>query len=402
MTDILTPQNEQELSQMIVQAKAQKTPLKITGGGTRSGLGGLVNAQTTLSLKSLSGITLYDPGSLTLVAKAGTSYAEIETTLNAEGQRLAFEPMDHRSIYGTKGEPTIGGIVAGNISGSRRIQSGACRDALIGVRYVCGQGEIIKNGGRVMKNVTGLDLVKLMAGSYGTLGVLSEVAFKTLPAPARQTTLMIAGFTEAEAVTAMSKALGSPFEVTGVAHLPKAQAESQTLFRLEGFDDQVDYRLKKLQDLLVSNQQIEIIEGQKNADLWRSIRNVEMFKADQKQLWRLSIKPSDAPKIAKQLRDKTNAETLFDWGGGLIWANMDDELIHAQSVRQIIKNHSGHATLIRASDQTKSQISVFQPQAAGVAKLSEMIRQKFDPSSILNPNFMTASNLTGGAQKYAN
>lgn len=396
MTDMLIPQNEQELSQMIVQANAQTTPLKITGGGTRSGLGGLVNAQTTLSLKSISGITLYDAGSLTLVAKAGTPFAEIESALASEGQRLAFEPMDHRSIYGTTGEPTIGGIVAGNISGSRRIHAGACRDALIGVRYVSGQGEIIKNGGRVMKNVTGLDLVKLMAGSYGTLGVLSEVAFKTLPAPARQVTLIIAGFTEVEAVTAMSKALGSPFEVTGVAHLPKARAESQTLFRLEGFDDQVDYRLKKLQELLVLNQQIDIIEGQKHNDIWRSIRNVEMFKADQKQLWRLSVTPSDAPDIAKQLRQKTNAETLFDWGGGLIWAHMDDDLVHAQSVRQIIKSHSGHATLIRASDQVKSQISVFQPQAAGVAKLSEMIRQKFDPSSILNPNFMTATNSAEG------
>ena len=395
MTDILTPTDEQAVSQIIRDCKANGQSLKITGGDTRNGFGGMVNATNKLSLKSLSGINLYEPAALTLVAKAGTTYQEIETTLAAEGQRLAFEPMDHRNIYATQGEPTIGGIVACNISGSRRIQAGACRDALIGVRYVCGHGEVIKNGGRVMKNVTGLDLVKLMAGSYGTLGVLTEVAFKTLPMPERQTTLMIEGFSAEQAVKAMAKALGSPFEVTGVAHLPKGQDASKTLLRVEGFDSQVTYRIEKLRDLLAANQQTDVIEGQPHDDLWRGIRNVEIFADQTKQLWRLSIKPSDAVEIAKQLREKANAKLYFDWGGGLIWACMDDELSYGQAVRQVMTGFGGFATLVRASVDTKSQISVFQPLAAGAAKLSAKIRQKFDPDDILNPNFMAIQNITG-------
>ncbi|MBL1419584.1 MAG: FAD-binding protein [Alphaproteobacteria bacterium] len=396
MTEILSPDNEQAVSQIILDCKANNQSVKITSGGTRSGLGGTVQATKTLSLKSLSGITLYEPAALTLVAKSGTTYKEIQTTLAAEGQRLAFEPMDHRSIYTSQGEPTIGGIVAGNISGSRRIQSGACRDAFIGVRYICGHGEVVKNGGRVMKNVTGLDLVKLMAGSYGTLGVMTEVSFKVLPAPERQATLLIAGLSVEQAVNAMSKALGSPFEVTGVAHLPNNQDTSHTLLRVEGFDSQVTYRLDKLRALLVTNQDVKIIEGSKHEDLWQTIRNVDIYNDQAKQLWRISVKPSDAVIIAQQLREKTNADLYFDWGGGLIWAQMDDQLTNAQSVRQIMTGFGGFATLVRASATTKSKISVFQPQASGVAKLSALIRQKSDPSGIFNPNLLTSMNLNGG------
>ncbi|PCI86908.1 MAG: 2-hydroxy-acid oxidase [Hyphomicrobiales bacterium] len=395
MTDILSPNTEQALSEIILDCKANNQSVRITGGGTRSGLGGAVNATKTLSLKLLSGITLYEPAALTLVAKSGTTYKEIQTTLAAESQRLSFEPMDHRSIYANQGEPTIGGIVAGNISGSRRIQSGACRDAFIGVRYICGHGEIVKNGGRVMKNVTGLDLVKLMAGSYGTLGVMTEVSFKVLPAPERQATLQIANFSVEQAVKAMSKALGSPFEVTGVAHLPNTQDASHTLLRVEGFDSQVTYRLDKLRALLVTNQDVEIIEGSKHDALWQSIRNVDIYTDQTKQLWRLSVKPSDAVKISQQLREKANAELYFDWGGGLIWASMDDQLTNAQSVRQIMTGFGGFATLVRASAATKLKISVFHPQAKGVAKLSALIRQKSDPSGIFNPNLLTSMNLNG-------
>uniref|UniRef100_A0A2A4ZAG5 2-hydroxy-acid oxidase n=1 Tax=OCS116 cluster bacterium TaxID=2030921 RepID=A0A2A4ZAG5_9PROT len=395
MTDILTPNDEQAVRQIIMDCKAKNQSLKITGGGTRDGLGGKVNATHILSLKSFSGINLYEPAALTLVAKAGTPYQEIEAALAAEGQRLAFEPMDHRSIYASQGEPTIGGIVAGNISGSRRIQSGACRDALIGVRYICGHGEIVKNGGRVMKNVTGLDLVKLMAGSFGTLGVITEVAFKTLPTPERQATLMISGLSAAQAIEAMSKALGSPFEVTGVAHMPKGQDKSQTLLRIEGFDSQVTYRLEKLRALLVTDQDIELIEGQQHVDLWRGIGNAEIFADQAKQLWRLSVKPSDAVEIAKQLREKADAKLYFDWGGGLIWASMNDEVSYGHAVRKIMMSFGGHATLIRASASTKSQISVFQPQASGVSKLSAKICQKFDPDGILNPNFFDNQNAMG-------
>lgn len=386
MNHILTPTDEQQLSQIISECKANETALRISGGGTRAELGAPVNATTTLSLSAIKGVNLYEPGALTLVAKAGTPLKDIQALLKSEGQRLAFEPMDHRSIYASQGEPTIGGIVACNISGSRRIQAGACRDALIGVQYVNGHGEIIKNGGRVMKNVTGLDLVKLMAGSYGTLGVMTEVAFKVLPILERQATLAIGTQTIDQAIAAMSASLGSPFEVTGAAYMPN---KGQTLLRVEGFSTQVDYRLKKLTELVASGHDVEVVEGKKHDDLWQSIRKVEMFNNVEKPLWRLSVKPSDAVEISNILAAKTDAKLLFDWGGGLIWAEMPDaNNAHADIVRGAVQRLGGHATLVRASAKVKANIPVFHPQAAGVAKLSELIRKKSDPSNIFNFGLM--------------
>jgi len=224
--EVRNPVTEAELSEIVGSATG---PLRIEGGGTRT-IGRPVDG-AVLSTAGMSGIALYEPGALTIVAQAGTPLADVEAALAAEGQRLPFEPMDHRPLLGTTGESTIGGVVAANVSGPRRIQAGACRDSLIGVRFVDGTGTVIKNGGRVMKNVTGYDLVKLMAGCWGTLGVLSEVAFKVLPAPEAAAAIMIDGPSDLQAVEAMATALGSPFEVTGAAHLP---AHGRTMLRIEG------------------------------------------------------------------------------------------------------------------------------------------------------------------------
>lgn len=393
MSKILTPKDEAELAKMVARANKNKTRLRIEGGGTRQDLGNLIKTDATLSLKNISGITLYEPGALTLVAKAGTPLKEIEKALKKHSQRLAFEPMDHRAIFGSKGEPTIGAIVAGNISGSRRIIAGGCRDSLIGVRFINGNGEIIKNGGRVMKNVTGLDLVKLMAGSFGTLGVISEVSFKLLPVAQRKVSLEIKGLSSEQAISIMSKALGSPFEITAAAHLPKnlnnKNGDAKTLLRIEGFDSQVDYRIEKLSELIANNIEITTIEGKEHDKLWRYIRNVKIFKNSKNPLWKLSIKPSDAPDIEKQLIDKTGADMFFDWAGGLIWLQMQDEdNAHADVVRHIVKQFGGHATLVRASDEIREAVEIFQPEQVGIAKLSNLIRKKFDPSGILNPNLM--------------
>lgn len=389
MSDTLIPNDEKQLSEIIQKANADKTSLRIEGGGTRQGLGNIVKSNNILSLKKLSGISLYEPGALTLVVKAGTKYKDVEKILKAEGQRLAFEPIDHRKIYSSTGDPSIGAIVAGNFSGPRRIQSGSCRDALIGVRFVSGTGEIIKNGGRVMKNVTGLDLVKLMAGSFGTLGAISEVAFKSQPVPERQATLEIAGLQTSEAVSLMAKALGSPFEISGAAHLSKDKNQARTLLRIEGFDSQVSYRLKKLQETIARAYDCETIAGVKHDKLWRTIRDVEIFAGTKNPVWKISVKPSDAPIIEAQLKDKTGAKLMFDWGGGLVWAQMPNEdNAHQDAVRHIVRETGGHATLIRASDVIRDKADCFQPQAVGVAKLSSCIKQKFDPAGILNPSLM--------------
>jgi glycolate oxidase FAD binding subunit len=237
---VLAPENEAELAEAVAEAAGAGTPLEIRGGGTRAGLGRPVQASKTLSTAGLSGISLYEPGALTLVVKAGTPVAEVEAALAAEGQMLPFEPMDHRALLGTDGEPTIGGVVACGVSGPRRIQAGACRDAMLGVRFVNGRGEVVKSGGRVMKNVTGYDLTKLICGSYGTLGVLSEIAFKVLPKPEAEATLVCEGLGAADGVAALNAALASPFGITGAAHMG-GDAEGRSLVRIEGLAGSVAY-----------------------------------------------------------------------------------------------------------------------------------------------------------------
>jgi len=372
---MIAPKTEAGLAEAVASAKA---PIRIRGGGTRP-IGKPVTGEV-LSTAGVSGIELYDPGALTIVARAGTPLAEVEATLAGENQRLAFEPMDHRALLGTKGTPTIGGVVAANVSGPRRIQAGACRDSLIGVRFVDGAGTIIKNGGRVMKNVTGYDLVKLICGSWGTLGVLSEVSFKVLPATAERAVLLIPGLSNEAAVVAMSKALGSPFEVSGAAHLPVGvDGAPVTMLRLEGFETSVTYRAGALRDLLGLDAEIER-DPAKTAAGWKYIRDVEGAPRDG-DIWRLSVKPSAAAAIAARL----GAHWLqFDWGGGLIWAALGAGC----DLRARLGEFGGHATLIRASDETRQALPVFHPEPAPVARITAGLRAKFDPKGILNHGLM--------------
>ena len=375
---MLSPVDEQELSEAVAGAEG---PLRIVGGGTRTV--GRPVAGEVLSVSGLSGIELYEPGALTIVAKAGTPLADVEAALAAENQRLPFEPMDMRGLLGTSGEPTIGGVVAANVSGPRRIQAGACRDSLIGVRFVDGRGTVLKNGGRVMKNVTGYDLVKLMAGSYGTLGVLSEVAFKVLPGVETRACVLINGLSNSDAVAAMSTALGSPFEVSGAAHTPAGvDGHPVTMLRLEGFADSVAYRAGRLRELLAEFGDIAVeTDPDKVQAGWRWVRDVEPFHGRAGDVWRVSVKPSDGPEIAA----RAGGDVLFDWGGGLIWALVPD----GTDLRAQLGTFSGHATLIRASEETRARLSVFQPEPAPVAALSEGLRRQFDPKGLLNSGIMS-------------
>ncbi len=391
MSAIVFPTSEAEICDIVTEAGVKNSPLRIIGGGTREGLGRPVKADKTLSLAKHSGITLYEPGALTIVAKAGTPIAQIEQILAGKNQRLAFEPMDHRSLFSTKGKPTIGGIVGGNISGPRRIIGGACRDSLIGVRFINGDGEIIKNGGRVMKNVTGLDLVKLMAGSYGTLGVLSEVSFKVLPANEREATLSIFGLDLQAGISVLSAALGSPFEVTGAAFIPADENPAQTLLRVEGFDTQVSYRLERLKELcaksIAGSPDIEIIEGEEHNNLWQFVRDISLFQSTDELVLRLHIKPGDAPAITKFIENKMAAKMMFDWGGGLVWVGIPNPE-NVATIRSIVKDFGGFGMLVRAPAKVREQISPFHPEHDRVAAISECIRKKFDPKGILNPGRM--------------
>ena len=376
---MIAPKTEADLAEAIATASE---PLQIQGGGTRP-IGRPLDAET-LTASALSGITLYEPGALTLVAQAGTPVAEIEQALAAEGQRLPFEPMDHRGLLGTSGEPTIGGVVAANVSGPRRVQAGAARDFLLGVRFVDGTGRVLKNGGRVMKNVTGYDLVKLMAGSRGTLGVMTEVSFKVLPEPPARAVILIEGLSDADAVGALTMALGSPYEVTGAAHTPSGiDGAPVTMIRIEGFADSVAYRAEQLKSLLTNFGAATVeTDPDKTAAGWRWVRDVEAFHGEPGDVWCYSVKPSDGPELGETLRNLGAKGLLYDWGGGRVWA-----LTPAGSDMRP-DPLKGHATLVRASEETRARIPVFQPEPAPIQKISQGLRSKFDPRGILNPGLM--------------
>ena len=367
----MRPTNEIELAEAV---RAATGPLVVRGGGTRSIGRPLVGE--ALVTDAMRGISLYEPGALTLVVAAGTPVAEVEEALSVERQRLPFEPMDHRGLLGVEGTPTMGGIVASNASGPRRVQAGACRDSLIGVRFVDGTGATVKNGGRVMKNVTGYDLVKLMAGSWGTLGVLSEVAFKLLPAPAAGGTLVFDGLDVARGVALMAAGLGSPYDVTGAAFLPDGRAA----LRIEGFAASVRYRAQALTAHLASYGKPALLDSDETVGFWRAVRDVTAFHDQPGDVWRLGVKASDAPALVAA----SGGRAMLDWGGGLIWLLMPEGV----DLRAKLGGFHGHATLVRASVETRTRIAPFHPEPAAVAVLSRGLRARFDPRGVLNPGLM--------------
>ena len=337
--------DEATLSEAI---KGATRPIRPQGGATRV----THKSGGALDMTGLSGITLYEPGALTLVAQAGTPVHAIETALGGEDQRLAFEPY-----FLSEGPSTIGGVIATNASGPRRIQAGAARDFLLGVRFVDGAGRIIQNGGRVMKNVTGYDLVKLIAGSWGQLGVLSQVSLKVLPKPETTGHLVLHGLDAQGAVAAMSSALGSPFEVSGAAHMPKQQ---KTWLRIEGFETQVRYRLDKLKERLGHMGEISM-PGTLD---WSLLTQLSRFSGAG-DLWRISVRPSDGPAVAARLPE--DAPYMMDWGGGLIWARLN--------AAPDLSGLEGYATCLNGQ--------VPEARAAvGVERLVTGLKSAFDPKGL--------------------
>jgi glycolate oxidase FAD binding subunit len=399
MADIFEPQTEADAAEMIADAAREGRALAISGGNTRSGFGQPVEG-TVFTSRRLRGITAYNPSEMTLTALSGTPVAEIEAELAENGQMMAFEPADHRMMMGTEGVPTIGGIVATNTSGPRRFVAGAARDSLLGIRFVNGLGEVVKSGGRVMKNVTGLDLVKLLAGSYGTLGFLTEVTFKVLPVPRAEATVVVSGLNDAEAALAMAAALATSSEVSGAAHLPESvrwlfgqnglPAGPATLLRIEGVEASVDDRARRLIPFMERHGVVTRLDQADSQQIWREIRDVTPFSDDgaTKPLWRISAAPSVGHQLLAALRLETGVNAFFDWQGGLVWMQMEGDA-DADTIRAYLKRlGGGHATLIRAKDNVRAGTRAFEPQEPAVAALSNAVRAKLDPKGIFNPGRM--------------
>ena len=388
------PAVEAEAAAIVAEAAARRTPLSVMGNGTKAAIGRPAQTEATLSASGLTGITLYEPAETVIAARAGTPLAEIERTLAGKGQFLPFEPLDYRALLGSDGEPTIGAAAAANLSGPRRIVAGAARDSLIGVRFVNGRGETVKSGGRVVKNVTGLDLVKLMAGSWGTLGFLTEVTFKVLPTSERIATLVLSGLDDSRGVEALCAALASPFEATGAAHLPTGLGGegARTLIRIEGFEASVSYRLGELRRLLRPFGSAEFLEGDAAADLWRGVRDAKpLAEPREAAVWRLSIAPSKGPAVAAAIARVRPSRRFFDWGGGLLWLAVDASGdAGAAAIRAALREAGGHATLLRAPPEVRAAVDVFQPQADAVMRVTAGIKAAFDPAGVLNSGRMYA------------
>jgi glycolate oxidase FAD binding subunit len=375
----LKPRSESELSELIAGAEA---PLEIIGTGTRRGLGRPVQAGATLDMSGFSGVIAYEPEELILELGAATPLAEVAALIAEKNQQLAFEPPDWSALLGSAHAGTVGGLVACNLSGPRRIKAGAVRDHILGLRGVTGAGDIFKAGARVVKNVTGYDLPKLLTGSYGTLAALTSVILKVLPAPETEETVVLSGLDDDQAVAAMSLAMQSPCEVSAAAFVPGEAA----YLRLEGIAPSVAYRRDQLAKLL--DTPVEVLAARSSAARWRSIRDGALF-ADRPShpLWRLSVAPSEAPGIVRILKEKLDIRYLFDWAGGLVWIEVPPS---GDAASALVRSSfaQGHATLLRAPDAVRAAVDVFQPQPEALAALSARVKQSFDPRHILNPGRM--------------
>ena len=408
MSETWKPESEDQVVEAVAWAAAESAPLEVIGRASKRGLGRPVQAAQGLDLSGLTGITLYEPEELVLSARSGTALAEITAALDGKGQQLAFEPPDLGPLLGAAADAgSIGGLVACNLAGPRRLKAGAARDHFLGFSAVSGRGESFKSGGRVVKNVTGYDLCKLLAGSYGTLAVMTTVTLKVLPKPEKTRTVLLYGLDERQAVTAMTRALTSAHEVSGAAHLPAAVAGALavpyvdeaggavTALRVEGPAPSAEYRAAALRRELADLAETEELHGRNSSQLWRAVGNVEPFVAMPESLvWRLSVPPQSGPEVLDRLSGLAGLSHYSDWGGGLIWLALparDDG--HHQAVRAAIGAGGGHATLVRAPETLRAAVPVFQPQAPAMAALSQRVKDAFDPHGVLNPGRMAA----GGA-----
>jgi glycolate oxidase FAD binding subunit len=393
-----SPAELDDVVRAVTAAHEAGEPLEVTGNATKPLLRP-VQAAGSLSTKGLSGITLYSPAELILSAKAGTTLTEVQQAVAAKGQHIIAEPPDFAELLGTTGSQTLGGVVATNLSGPRRVAWGAMRDHVMGVQAVNGIGEVIRSGGRVLKNVTGLDFCKLLTGSHGTLAVLTEITLKVLPAPERQGTLVLKGLEPNRAVAALSAVLGSPYAVSGAAHLPPAMAarvpslawlgSSVTLARIEDFSASVAYRAGRLRTDLAEFGAAEMLDDGASRAAWTAVRDALPLAPEPGAVWRVSVRPSAGPAVARAA-EAMGAAWFMDWGGGLVWiAAPATEAMHVQ-VEQAARASGGTWMLLRAPESLRAAVDVIPAEAPALAAITRRVKAAFDPKGILNPGRLYA------------
>ena len=390
MSAMIAPADEAGIIAAVQAARAAREPLAIEGQGSKRGLLRPVQAAHSLSTRGLTGVTLYRPSELIISARAGTPLAEIEATLAEKGQQLIAESPYLNGVFGTSAPPSIGGVVAANLSGPRRITWGATRDHVMGLRFINGAGEVIRSGGRVLKNVTGLDLCKLLSGSYGTLGVITEVTLKVLPAPEASATLLIETPDLASAVAALSAGLGSPFGVSAAAALPM-KGHVIAAVRLEDFAASVAYRMEKLRGVLGSFGTQRVMEDAESRIFWRGVREVEPLQVmPDEAIWRVSVRPSAGPQIAAAA-SAIGGRVMLDWGGGLVWIAASPSSANHTMISEAAHTQGGAAMLFRAPESLRLTVPVLPEEAAPLAKIGARVKESLDPGGLFNPGHMRAA-----------
>lgn len=407
--EVLRCLDEDDLREAVAWAVAEETPVRVLAGASKALLGRPVDAIKTLDIARLSGVRFYEPDELVLRAAASTPLREIDVLLAEQGQALAFEPRDLGPLLGAPaGRSTLGGIVATAQSGPRRVKAGGVRDHVLGMAVISGRGERFVSGGRVMKNVTGYDLPKLMTGAYGTLGVISEITLKVVPAGEDMRTVLMAGLDDRAAMVAMRDAMATPYEVSGAAHLPASVVHrsalgdlvrlgsSATVLRLEGWSASLEARVEGLLARLrrpgfylgplAERGGALVLDAAASRTLWTEIRDVRYFAGGTTPIWRVAVTPMNAPQVVEAV----GADAWFyDWAGGLIWLDMGDApRADEPLVRRALASSGGHATLIRAEAALRASLPVFEPQPPALAALTRRIKDGFDPARVLNRGLM--------------
>ena len=411
--DTLKVRDAKDVEQVVRAAVASEQPLEIIGHGTRRAIGHPMATNAVLDLSALNAVMSYEPNELIITVQAGAPLADVQSLIDSKNQQFAFEPMDTSALLDVSGNGTVGGMIGAGLAGPRRIKAGGARDHLLGAHAVSGFGDSFKTGGKVVKNVTGYDLCKLLTGSWGTLAVMTEVTLKVMPKPESERTLVLGGLDDVTANRAMTAALGSPFDVSGAAHLPNSafrpatgalaalssQGQAVTLLRLEGIAASVADRAGSLGKTLSPFGPVEMLRDSASAAVWSTIRDVEPFASSGSlgawPVWRIVCPPASGGGLGQALARDSGGDVIYDWGGGLIWAALPpkpDAL--AGLVRQRVEAAGGHASLIRASEQTRRDVEVFHPQASGLAALSQRVRHSFDPRIILNRGRMLRGSAT--------
>jgi len=393
VSDLLAPTDEEAIAAAILQAASSREPLAVLGNGTKSAMLRPVQAAQSLSTRNLTGITLYSPNELIISARAGTALSEVEAALAEHGQHIIAEPPH------PGGPQTLGGVIATNLSGPRRVAWGAMRDHVLGVRAVTGHGQVIHSGGRVLKNVTGLDLCKLLTGSHGTLAVITEVTLKVLPAPESVGTVVLHGLDAPDGVAALSSALGSPYSVSAAAWLPKDAATRipllagshgpVALVRIEDFAASVAYRTGRLRDELGGG---DILDDAASRSVWHAIRDREpLVAATDEAVWRVSVRPSAGAQVLRSVSDACGARGYLDWGGGLVWlAGPATTAAHA-SVQAAAHDAGGSWMLIQSPETLRVAVDVIPPEPEPMARITRRVKAALDPHGILNPGRLYAS-----------